>query len=454
MDWNRHACVCLIEGKHDRDEYPKECQEGTEIFTSKDFTDIDPKKIIIFQKIHCFHLPSLYNWVINEKHFENPLTREPITFDDIQYIEDEANKRFPMRVDIYKIGAKIAYAIIETTTLINRVGLFWLILKKYKEDDSIATDSIFVVFLWLFITGVKFIIDNKEDDYIFLTDTTQKFKKDVLRVDVQKKLTVGEMVKRAVDIMNISENLYMTTHQNYEDYDEMMKSYQKFLENYEENLQNATTIRIEFKYNNDPPFIVTRRVKPQDIYETFLQLYNRFYKSPTAHSEWHNVFSIIQGETQYSAEKQINDDGFPYEDEEFREFLNEREIVITVYDWYRPPDIEVDINILGVDYEPFLFEPEDILDLFDDDDGDIVEFARGSVGDFFDEWNNSTFKITEFWTGENEQREGIVGERNPIIDVVEILKKHQEHFEQLCTVPIKVEETTEKVTWKFKIELK
>jgi hypothetical protein len=454
-DWSRHSCFCLkmnnllIGGKHKRPDI-EDLPDDNEIFTSEHFKNLNPNDLILFQKEHYFYLPGLYNWVFNEHNLKNPLTRQDITLVDLLYIKEIANERFPMRVDVFKKNSNISTAIIQTTTLISRLELLSLIFKTYYNDNMIKLESIFDAFQKLVVLNkIKFVIDG-EDDYEFINRNVG-FKGDVIRVDVEKKLKLEDKIKRISEMMEISRNLYETKFPEFEHFDVMFRSFQKYLEKYEleENDKKKTIIRIELTQSED---VFTRRVLPKDIYKIFQELFKDFYKPLSGYGFWRNVFSVIQGNIYVSKPVQIeNNDEFPYMEKDFRKFLKDPEIIISIYDWYNPPEIIIDLIIKDEQYEPFLIDPEELLNVLEDDE-QMKEYARNIIGDNLDNWINSSFIITENWTGDNEVREGFLNEKNPILDVLEILKKYQDDFEKFCPVP--EYSKSEKVIWKFELNIK
>ena len=107
------------------------CINESDPFNMEDFSDMDPKFIITIGR-ECFHLPSIYNWVINLKNKSNPLTNIAFTDAEIQQIESTAMARFPLQVTMKWINRKNVEF---QTTSLDSVANF--AMKLYSNDSDI-----------------------------------------------------------------------------------------------------------------------------------------------------------------------------------------------------------------------------------------------------------------------------------------------------------------------------
>lgn len=93
-------------------------------FTQDEFDSMDDNSIIHIGE-DCFHLPSLYAWVINYKANRNPLTNLEFSEQELEQIRSEAKNRFPLTLIILIITGK--KQVIHTTNLASPLSLIPLI---------------------------------------------------------------------------------------------------------------------------------------------------------------------------------------------------------------------------------------------------------------------------------------------------------------------------------------
>lgn len=129
-DWRKHILICgksgenesAASGKRERGEEP--CRNERDPITMDEFEGMDPEEIIFIGR-DCFHLPSLYAWVVNRGNNKNPLTGLPFSETDMALLNDEARRRFPLRVHVRSLtGAGPLY---ETTSLMDPLALIHLV---------------------------------------------------------------------------------------------------------------------------------------------------------------------------------------------------------------------------------------------------------------------------------------------------------------------------------------
>lgn len=108
------------------------CINESDPFNFEDFSDMDPKYIITIGR-YCFHLPSIYNWILNLNNKTNPLTNIPFTDAEIREIKLLAMHRFPLRVTIKWINGKNVEF---QTSSLDSVANF--AIKLHRNDSSIS----------------------------------------------------------------------------------------------------------------------------------------------------------------------------------------------------------------------------------------------------------------------------------------------------------------------------
>jgi hypothetical protein len=113
----------LICGKREREEETP-CKNQSDPFSLDDFAGMD-ENLILHIGMDCFHLPSLYDWIINRNHNTNPLTNYPFTNEQIEMIRNEGRNRFPFEIRIYHIFGPLRT--IQTSSLISSESLLNLI---------------------------------------------------------------------------------------------------------------------------------------------------------------------------------------------------------------------------------------------------------------------------------------------------------------------------------------
>lgn len=125
-DWaTKHQLICGKPKREREEDIP--CNNTRDPFTMDDFEGMDAN-LIIHIGADCFHLPSLYAWVFNQKTHRNPLTNLPFTAQQLDIISTEAKNRFPLTLVVMEItGRKVE---IQTTNLASPLSLIPLIIPE------------------------------------------------------------------------------------------------------------------------------------------------------------------------------------------------------------------------------------------------------------------------------------------------------------------------------------
>jgi hypothetical protein len=118
-----HQLICGKPKREREEEVP--CNNTRDPFSLDDFEGMD-SSLIIHIGADCFHLPSLYAWVINQGHDANPLTNLPFTEEQLEMIRSEARNRFPFEISVMAITGK--KQVIQTTTLASPLSIIPLLL--------------------------------------------------------------------------------------------------------------------------------------------------------------------------------------------------------------------------------------------------------------------------------------------------------------------------------------
>lgn len=131
--YNIHCRTCLpIEGKRgrndDNDIDNSPCDNEEDPFTLEAIRDLPPEQVYAFNN-KCYHLPSLYDWLINNEKRTDPLTNLPVPDEIIEDVQNVAQRRFPLQVSISSLGRQSV--VFHTTRLINGRRLFMETVRQF-----------------------------------------------------------------------------------------------------------------------------------------------------------------------------------------------------------------------------------------------------------------------------------------------------------------------------------
>lgn len=157
IDWQMgHNTYCLIEGKRKKEEdsssdtdiVKKEkkkdiCDDDIDPISLDEFDGMPPEQIIILDR-KCFHLPSLYNWVINDGNNRNPLTNVPFTPEQLVYLQETAIERYPLTITFRTTVNQDTWKF-RTTSLTSCEQLVMSAL-DYPPGENRRVDSLFQTF--------------------------------------------------------------------------------------------------------------------------------------------------------------------------------------------------------------------------------------------------------------------------------------------------------------------
>jgi len=96
----------------------------------------------------CFHLPSLYHWIVNRGNDKNPLTNLPFTNYELQYIEREGIDRFPLEIKLLTMEGEKSFS----TSALTSVNA--LILKLLPKSIGVQTNTLFQFFTAISNSGL------------------------------------------------------------------------------------------------------------------------------------------------------------------------------------------------------------------------------------------------------------------------------------------------------------
>lgn len=126
-------CV-LIAGKRSREE-GGDCFNVVDPFTLESL-DMFEDNLIISIKGHCFHLPSLYDWVWNRKNNTNPNTNLPFSMEEQIEIRQRALERFGLSIVIKEINGKARNIV---TTTLESIEAFFITLVSNGLEKNVQT---------------------------------------------------------------------------------------------------------------------------------------------------------------------------------------------------------------------------------------------------------------------------------------------------------------------------
>lgn len=139
-------CALLIEGgvkrgRDEEEEKDKVCLNERDPINQDEFVGMDKRDILVIGR-YCFHLPSLYHWIVNLNHAANPLTNIAFTAEDRQSIVDAAMERYPLAIEIKSINGRVDRM---QTTALQSVEAFSVMLGDadgvYRLLEKMTTQS-------------------------------------------------------------------------------------------------------------------------------------------------------------------------------------------------------------------------------------------------------------------------------------------------------------------------
>lgn len=93
-----------------------DCTNERDIFTSKNVRDMTDQERFVLNG-ECFHLPSLYNWVVNEKKQFHPANRRPFSVQDVAKIRKAGLRQYPLTLNVANVRGE--FMVYHTTMLAN-----------------------------------------------------------------------------------------------------------------------------------------------------------------------------------------------------------------------------------------------------------------------------------------------------------------------------------------------
>lgn len=113
------------------------CEGETDPFTLEEFNDIPDEDIIVIDG-KCFHLPSLYKWIIVENNNRNPLTNVDFSVDNLNQIREAGNAvQIEVILEPLLGGEQKRFF----TSKFNTIEA--LILQLYPEWNNSRTDTVY-----------------------------------------------------------------------------------------------------------------------------------------------------------------------------------------------------------------------------------------------------------------------------------------------------------------------
>jgi hypothetical protein len=88
-------------------------EDDDDAITQEPFRDMDQRDIVVLDDT-CFHLPSLYDWVINREQNRNPFTNLPFSEENLARLMEVATERHPLTLTIHTLQGN---RVIQTTSL-------------------------------------------------------------------------------------------------------------------------------------------------------------------------------------------------------------------------------------------------------------------------------------------------------------------------------------------------
>lgn len=130
------------------------CLNETDPFTLDEFSGMRLREVLSIGK-HCFHLPSLYNWIVNESNTTNPLTNIDFSSDEIDIIKRRAVERYSIIVTVTQISGKVRTY--ELTSLMSVQRLF-IYIYNARFSDASEVSTPFQLFTHILHAGVNFAV--------------------------------------------------------------------------------------------------------------------------------------------------------------------------------------------------------------------------------------------------------------------------------------------------------
>lgn len=120
---------------------PRQCFNDTDPITLDNISDIDPVYLIKMEqnnKIYCFDIRAIYNWVIGQNKKYNPFNNVPFDKNQIDSLKSEADQRFSLDVNLLTLGGPS-----ETIKLNKLISIEELYISIYNRNTGGKKDSLF-----------------------------------------------------------------------------------------------------------------------------------------------------------------------------------------------------------------------------------------------------------------------------------------------------------------------
>jgi hypothetical protein len=98
---------------------------------------MDQRDIVVLDDT-CFHLPSLYDWVINREQNRNPFTNLPFSEENLARLMEVATERHPLTLTIHTLQGN---RVIQTTSLM-QMGMLWQIVMQVNTLHGALSASV------------------------------------------------------------------------------------------------------------------------------------------------------------------------------------------------------------------------------------------------------------------------------------------------------------------------
>jgi len=200
-------------------------------------------------------------------------------------------------------------------------------------------------------------------------------------------------------------------------------------------------------------WITVNRTNGETIYEAFDNKFNKDFKSASEFSEW----LLLNGNVEMDGNRgqwDSNIEGsFPLNEEDFRGAREANEIYLRITEEYAPPTIKVNFVLPAGEVAETEIEPERMLNSFyPSDDFSIQQYAQeldlpvGLPAPV--EYDRYNVRITEQWTGDNNEITFTLGERNIWEAFLEFMKGLRHLFSQHAGPWV-----GDDITWQNRIEI-
>lgn len=349
----KHECI-LIEGNEGRD---PSCDEGKDPNTYDDLKDVSTEELITIDG-KCYVLEKLYHMVWNK----NPLNRTQYSQQVINYIKEEAEKRFPLRID-FRVLPNGAKHIIQTTTFIDVPHLLSLLICTAK-DVPLKMLSIFEILQELINSGIHI----EDYDIGFLSINADNQMSEIITPK-----TINTTV--AIDNYGISKKIQYTRLQKIISFARARKLpvnvfvgvFDTFVKTLIENLSYY------MKFGYDGPMQKVQ-IKDHNLLLSFWNHFDAHYHPPTNHDAFYTIYGEIYIDDDlddgFLVMERLDQREFPFQLQStvlldtILEYEPTKNFIIVIDEHYYPPKIL--INFKFKEYsETVPINVEQMLNTFD-----------------------------------------------------------------------------------------